>query len=63
MSTELEHLAKGLDMVRKINAKVDALLRPFEHELSIMGYTPAMQAVMWHAVMLGAKERMEKADE
>lgn len=60
---ETELLAKALALAKRINDKAADLLRPLELEMKIMGWVPQYRAVMWEAVMIAARERMEAADE
>ncbi len=46
----------------QIIRKVDDLLSPLEHEMRIMQWAPEFQAIMWEAVMRGAKRRCEDAN-
>jgi hypothetical protein len=46
-------------MMRKINRKVDDLLAPLEREMTIMQWPAEYRSIMWQAVLLGAKQRME----
>jgi hypothetical protein len=52
-------LEAAMAMTRKINRKVDELLAPLEREMTIMQWPAEYRAIMWEAVLLGAKQRME----
>jgi hypothetical protein len=53
------HLEAAMAMMRKINRKVDDLLAPLEREMTIMQWPAEYRSIMWQAVLLGAKQRME----
>lgn len=55
------HLEAAMAMSRKINDKAERLLDPLVIEMRIMKWEPEFQAIMWEAVMLEAKRRMEEA--
>ena len=52
-------LEAAMAMTRKINRKVDELLAPLEREMKIMQWPAEYRSIMWEAVLLGAKQRME----
>lgn len=58
---EAEHLARAMAMVQKISRKIDTLLEPLQREMRINKWKPEYQAILWEAVMLEAKSRMEAA--
>jgi hypothetical protein len=55
------HLEAAIAISRKINDKAETLLAPLVIEMRIMKWKPEFQAIMWEAVMLAAKQRMEDA--
>lgn len=55
------HLEAAIAMTRKITAKAQTELEPLAREMRIMKWKPEFQAIMWEAVMLEARSRMEKA--
>ena len=57
------HLEAAMAMTRKITAKARTELEPLTREMRIMKWKPEFQAIMWEAVMLEAKQRMEEAQE
>ena len=52
-------LEAAMAMTRKINRKVDDLLAPLEREMKIMQWPAEYRSIMWEAVLLGAKQRLE----
>lgn len=59
----VEHLAKALEMSKKIARKIDDLLEPLQREMRIMKWPSEYQAIMWEAVMMEAKARWERVSE
>lgn len=59
----LKHLEAAIALSKRINDKVDDLFAPLEREMKIMRWPAQYQSILWEAVILGAKERMEKLDE
>ncbi len=59
--SDLAHLEAAMAMTRKISAKVDQLLEPLAREMRVMKWAPEYQSILWEAVMLEAKQRMEAA--
>ena len=58
VSVDPEQMKLAELMVEKINAKVDALLRPLDREIQIMQWKPEYAAIVWEAV---AGKAMKKA--
>lgn len=52
-------LEAAMAMTRKINRKVDDLLAPLEREMKIMQWPAEYRSIVWEAVLLGAKQRLE----
>lgn len=59
--TSAAHLEAAMAMTRQITAMAQRKLEPLTHEMAIMKWKPEYQAIMWEAVMLEAKQRMEEA--
>lgn len=55
------HLEAAMAMTRKITAKASDTLEPLAREMRIMKWSSDFQTIMWEAVMLEARDRMEKA--
>jgi hypothetical protein len=61
-TASLAHLEAAMAITRKIGAKVDKLLAPLALEMEIMEWKPEYRAIVWEAVMIEARQRMEKAE-
>ena len=61
MSDPVAALEAAMAMTRKINRKADDLLAPLEREMRIMQWPAEYRSIMWEAVLLGAKQRLEDA--
>lgn len=59
MSDDIE---AGVELVRKIRIKVDDLLAPLAREMRIMKWSADYRAILWEAVMLEAKARLETCE-
>jgi hypothetical protein len=58
-TAEAENLGKALAMAKKINDKAANLMRPLEIEMRIMKWPASYREIMWEAVMMAARERLE----
>ena len=58
----VRHLEAAMAMSRRINRKADDLLAPLDLEMRVMKWRPEFRSIMWEAVMLAAKRRMEGED-
>lgn len=63
MTDPVAHLEAAMAVTRKITRKVDDLFAPLELEMKIMKWEPRFRSIMWEAVMLGAKQRLEDVND
>lgn len=60
-SNPVAHLSLAITTTQKLIAKAQRALDPLDREMRVMKWNPEYQVIMWEAVMLEAKLRMEKA--